>query len=88
VNLTVDATINIGKLGGVVWIGRPAYSAANSSEPLFKIVDEGTAAQRVNVKFGHASAQTIQIVSGLKVGDKVILSDMSRWEKFQRIQLK
>jgi beta-lactamase regulating signal transducer with metallopeptidase domain len=87
-NLTVDAIIDIGKLDGVLWIGRPAYSAANISQPLFKIVDEGTAAEKVTVKFGRASAQTIEVLDGLKVGDRVILSDMSRWQQFERIQLK
>jgi beta-lactamase regulating signal transducer with metallopeptidase domain len=88
VNLTVLAAIDAGKLDGVLWIGRPAYSAANTSKPLFRIVDEGTAAERVTVKFGRASAQTIEVLGGLKVGDKVILSDMSAWEQFERIQLK
>ena len=88
VNLTVMAAIDTGKLDGVLWIGRPAYSAANTSQPLFRIVDEGTAAEQVTVKFGRASAQTIQVLGGLKVGDKVILSDMSKWEKFDRILLK
>jgi beta-lactamase regulating signal transducer with metallopeptidase domain len=88
VNLTVLATIDAGKLDNVLWIGRPVYSAANTSKPLFRIVDEGTAAERVAVKFGRASVQTIEVLGGLKVGDRVILSDMSAWQQFERIQLK
>jgi beta-lactamase regulating signal transducer with metallopeptidase domain len=88
VNLTVDTIIDIGKLDAVLWIYRPAYSAANTSRPLFRVVDEGTAAERVTVKFGRASAQTIEVLDGLKVGDRVILSDMSGWQQFERIQLR
>jgi beta-lactamase regulating signal transducer with metallopeptidase domain len=87
-NLTVMAAIDTGKLNGVLWIYRPAHSAANTSQPLFRVVDEGTAADRVTVKFGRASAETIEVLDGLKVGDKVILSDMSGWQQFERIQLK
>jgi HlyD family secretion protein len=31
---------------------------------------------------------TIEVVQGLKVGDKVILSDMSAWDAFDRIRLR
>lgn len=84
----VDATINVGELNNVLWINRPANTEANMSKPLFKIVGDGTSADRVNVKFGRASAQTIEILDGLKVGDKVILSDVSDWGKYDRIHLK
>jgi hypothetical protein len=30
----------------------------------------------------------MEIVSGLQVGDKVILSDMSQWDNVDRIRLK
>jgi beta-lactamase regulating signal transducer with metallopeptidase domain len=84
----VDATIDIGELNNVLWINRPANIEANTSKPLFKIAADGTGAEQVNVKFGRASVQTIEILDGLKVGDKVILSDMSDWSKFERIHLK
>jgi beta-lactamase regulating signal transducer with metallopeptidase domain len=84
----VDATIDIGKLDNVLWIGRPVHTSSNAGAPLFKLVGDGTQAQRVYVKFGVASAQTIEVVDGLKVGDKVILSDMSDWENFERIHIK
>ena len=84
----VDAIIQVGELNSVLWVHRPANTEANMSKPLFKIVGDGTGAERVNVKFGRASAQTIEILEGLKVGDTVILSDMSDWGKYDRLQLK
>jgi len=30
----------------------------------------------------------VEVVKGLQVGDTVILSDMSQWDNFDRIQLK
>jgi HlyD family secretion protein len=84
----VDAIIQVGQLNSGLWVNRPANAEANMSKPLFKIVGDGTGAERVNVKFGRASAQTIEILEGLKVGDTVILSDMSDWGRYDRIQLK
>jgi multidrug efflux pump subunit AcrA (membrane-fusion protein) len=55
---------------------------------LFKVADDGVSAVRLNVKLGRSSADTIEVVEGLKTGDKVILSDMSAWDGFDRIKLK
>ncbi len=55
---------------------------------LFKITDDGVTAERVQVKLGKSSVNTIEILSGLKVGDQVILSDMSAYDAYDRIRLK
>jgi beta-lactamase regulating signal transducer with metallopeptidase domain len=85
--LQVDATIDIEKLDNILQIGRPAQSAPNSTSSLFKIVNDGTEAVRVNVKFGRASVNTIEVLDGLQASDKVILSDMSSVENADRIHL-
>ena len=45
-------------------------------------------AVRTNVKLGRSSVSTIEIKEGLQPGDQVILSDMSTYDQFDRIQLK
>jgi beta-lactamase regulating signal transducer with metallopeptidase domain len=83
----IDATIDIEKLENVVYVGRPVHAAANSTVSLFKIVNEGKEAVRVKVKLGRSSVNTIEVLDGLQVGDKVILSDMSSYENADRIHL-
>jgi HlyD family secretion protein len=87
-DLSVDGTIELENLKDVLYVGRPVHGQSDSTIGLFKIDSDGSEARRVNVKLGRASVNTIEIVSGLKVGDKVILSDMSAWDNFDRIQLK
>jgi len=87
-DLSVDGTIELENLKDVVYVGRPVHGQADSTIGLFKIDPDGSEAQRVNVKLGKASVNTIEVLSGLKVGDKVILSDMSAWDNFDRIRLK
>jgi HlyD family secretion protein len=41
----------------------------------------------VQVALGRASVNTIEVRSGLNVGDRVILSDMSAWDAYERIKL-
>jgi HlyD family secretion protein len=87
-DLSVDGTIELENLKDVLYVGRPVHGQADSTISLFKITPDGSEANRVNVKLGKSSVTTIEIVSGLKVGDKVILSDMSQWDNVDRIKLK
>jgi multidrug efflux pump subunit AcrA (membrane-fusion protein) len=88
IDLPVSATIDIGKLENVVYVGRPVHGAANSSISLFKLASDATEAQRITVKLGRASVQTIEVLDGLKPGDQIILSDMSQWDQANRIHLR
>jgi beta-lactamase regulating signal transducer with metallopeptidase domain len=85
--LEVDATIDIEKLENVLNVGRPVHGAANSTISLFKIVNDGKEAVRVKVKLGRSSVNTIEVLDGLQVGDKVILSDMSSYDNSDRIHI-
>ena len=86
-DLSVDGTITIERLSDVLYVGRPTMGQANSRTTLFKFVNGGKEAVRVPVRLGRASVSTIEVVAGLQSGDEVILSDMSRWDGFDRIKL-
>jgi HlyD family secretion protein len=86
-NLTVDGTIEIEKLPNVLYVGRPAYGQPNSKVEVFKLSPDGKEARRVPVQLGKSSVNTIEIVSGLSRGDRVILSDMSAWDNQERLRL-
>jgi HlyD family secretion protein len=85
--LSVDGTIDLERMADVLYVGRPALGNENSTLSLFKIDAEGKGATRVPVKVGRASVNDIQVIEGLKEGDTVILSDMSRWDNVDRIKL-
>jgi HlyD family secretion protein len=88
-DLSVDGTIEIERLTDVLYVGRPAYGQAESTVGLFKIDPEDkNTARRVNVKLGRSSVNTIEVIQGLNVGDRVIISDMSQWDNQDRIRLK
>jgi RND family efflux transporter MFP subunit len=85
--LSVDGTIDLERMIDVLYVGRPALGNENSTLSLFKIDADGKGATRVPVKVGRASVNSIQVIEGLKEGDTVILSDMSRWDNVDRIRL-
>jgi HlyD family secretion protein len=87
-DLSVDGTIVLAQLRDIVYMGRPAFGQDQSTVGLFKIGADGVTAERTQVKLGKSSVNTIEVLSGLKVGDQVILSDMSAYDSYDRIRLK
>jgi len=86
-DLSVDGTIDLERLDNVLYVGRPAFGQENSTISLFKLDADAKEAMRVPVKVGRESVNSIQVYEGLHEGDTVILSDMSRWDKTDRIRL-
>lgn len=94
-DLSVDGTIELEHLDNVLYVGRPAFGQQDSTVSLFKVVPNGkdpmtcTGCEAVHnqVKLGRVSVNEVELVQGLNVGDVVILSDMSRWDGFDRIRL-
>ena len=92
-DLSVDGTIELENLKDVVYVGKPVHGQTDSTIGLFKLTCAScplndNEAVRVNVKLGRSSVNTIEVLDGLKVGDKVILSDMSQYDNVDRIRLR
>ena len=87
-DLSVDGTVELENLKDVMFVGRPVHGASQSTISLFKLTPDGSEAVRTNVKLGRSSVNTVEILDGLQVGDRVILSDMSQWDNYDRIRLK
>jgi len=85
--LSVDGTIELERLEDVLYVGRPAQGQAESMVGLFRLDEGGKEASRVTVKLGRASVNTVQVLSGLEVGQRVVVSDTSAWDAFDRIRL-
>lgn len=86
-DLSVDGTIELERLDDVIYVGRPAFGQERSKVGIYRLATEGNDAVRTQVELGRSSVNTIEIVSGLQPGDRVILSDMSQWDSHDRIRL-
>jgi HlyD family secretion protein len=87
-DLSVDGNIELERLSDVLYMGRPAFGQEESVITVFKVDPDGSMANRVQVKLGKSSVNSIEVLSGLNVGDSVILSDMSQWDGFDRVRLR
>ncbi|MEO8182493.1 MAG: HlyD family efflux transporter periplasmic adaptor subunit [Deltaproteobacteria bacterium] len=86
-DLNVEGTIEIERLPSVVFVSRPASAQPGTRVGLFKLDADGEGAERANVQLGRSSVKDVEILSGLREGDRVILSDMSQWHEVDRIRL-
>ncbi len=86
-DLSVDGTIDLDRLNDILYVGRPASGNENSTLSLFRLAPDGKTAIRMSVRVGRASVNNIQILDGLKQGDTVVLSDMSKWDNVDRLRV-
>jgi len=87
-DLSVDGTIELERLTDVLSVGRPAFGQGQQTVGLFRLTPDGQEAYRVQVTLGRSSVSTIEIVSGLKQGDQVILSDTSAMDSYDHIRVR
>ena len=87
-DLSVDGTVTVERLEEVHSVGRPAFGQAGSRIGIFRLVEEGAYAARTTVLLGQSSVNEIEVREGLAAGDIVILSDMSRWDGYDRVRVR
>lgn len=87
-DLSVDGNVVIERLDDVTYVGRPTFGQANQRVSIFKMTADGKYADRITIQLGVSSVNDVQVLEGLVAGDVVILSDMSRWDGFDRVKIK
>lgn len=87
-DLSVDGTIELERLNNVLYVGRPAFGQGQQTVGMFRLTPDGQEAVRTQVALGRSSVSTIEILSGLKEGDQVILSDTSTMDSYNRIRIR
>ncbi|MFN2493541.1 MAG: HlyD family secretion protein [Pyrinomonadaceae bacterium] len=87
-DLSVDGTIELEHLTNVLYVGRPAFGQGQQTVGLFRLEPDGQEAILTQVALGRSSVSTIEIISGLREGDQVILSDTSSMANYTRIRVR
>lgn len=84
-DLNVDGVIELARTQDTLHVARPAIGEAHSTTSVFVLA--GGEARRVTVMFGRAALKEIEIASGLREGDEIVLSDMSKWDGVDRLRI-
>ncbi|MGB0937928.1 MAG: efflux RND transporter periplasmic adaptor subunit [Colwellia sp.] len=86
-DLAVEGEITITEMDDTLFVNRPLFAQSQSHSSLYKVSDDGQFAERIQVKLGKGSINKIQVLEGLGIGEKVIISDSSSWDTYQKIRL-
>jgi len=87
-DLSVDGVIELERLADAIHVGRPVSGQENTTVNVFKLDADGTYAVRTPIHLGKMSVNEVEVTNGLVPGDKVIVSDMSPWDEYNRVKLK
>ncbi|MCB1100569.1 MAG: HlyD family efflux transporter periplasmic adaptor subunit, partial [Verrucomicrobiae bacterium] len=87
-DLSVDGTIELDHLRDTLYMPRPVSAQADCRIGLFKLINDGKEAVRVPVELGKTSVSVVQILSGLKEGDEVILLDMELYSDSDKVRIR
>ena len=87
-DLNVEASIEIERVPDAVYVGRPTGAQQGKNVLLYKLAPGGDEACRTPVQLGKISARSVEVLSGLTVGDRVVLSDMSQWDHWDRLRIR
>ena len=83
----MDGTIETERIANATYLQQELQPRADATLPMFKISDDGTEARRVTVQLGRVSEDGTEITNGLAPGDRVIVSDMSTWNRYDQVRL-
>lgn len=86
-DLSIEGSIELTSLPNVIYVGRPSFARENGVATIFRLVAASNLAERVSVRFGRSSVTDIVVEEGLQPGDRVILSDTSAWDRFDRLKI-
>jgi multidrug resistance efflux pump len=86
--LPVEGTIYVSQLPNTLYVGKPSYVKDGAAISVYKLDPSGDYATRVTIKAGQVSLNYLQVLEGLKAGDRIITSEVGEWQDQERILLK
>jgi hypothetical protein len=84
----VDVVVRVGTAADVLWIERPAFASPDGLAALFVLDDTGRSLGRSRVRLGRGSAAGVEVLEGLREGDRVVVSDMSRFDDVDCVRIR
>lgn len=85
-NQSIEGVISIEERANALYVSRPPLAKGNDLTSVFLL--DGDTAVRTPVEFGLVSSRHIEVLSGLKLGNRIIVSDTAAWADHDRVYIK
>ena len=86
-DLSVDGVINITEIADALYVDRPLFAQSKSTAMFYKLDKSEQFAEKVTVALGDGSVNQIQVISGLHVGEKIVTSDPTRFQTYNKFRI-
>ena len=86
-DLSINGVIELQRLANVLKVQRPVFSRENATAEVFVVDPDRSLAVRKSVAFGQGSVDTIEVLSALNVGDKVVVSSTADYADLTEFRL-
>lgn len=86
-DLTVDGIVDIADISNTLYVKRPMFARNDSAAKVFVLDASSQYVTKRDIIYGQTSNQYIEIKSGLKPGDSVVVSDVSAWQEHQKVSI-
>ena len=87
-DLNIEANISVAHVANTLSVRRPVFARPNSSATVYKLSESGDIAERIALRYGQASTNYIEVLEGLNVDDRIIVSDPSAFSTHDRILIR
>lgn len=85
--LQVEGIVYVSQLANTLYVGKPSYVKSDANITVYKLDAAGRYATRVTIKAGKVSLNHMQVLQGLKAGDRIITSEIGGFQDQERILL-
>jgi len=85
--LPIEGVIYTAELNNVLYVEKPAFARSNDRISIYRVDEDREYAFRTNIRVGKMSISHVEIVEGLEAGDRIIISDSSEWQDYEKILL-
>ena len=86
-DLSVTGVVTIESIADTLYVERPSGSSPQTESQLFVLDPKNQIAKQTVVNLGRASVNQVEVLSGLAVGDFVLISDTSAFNKYSNIRI-
>jgi len=86
-DLSIDGVIDIADLSNTLYVKRPMFAKNDSKGHVFVLDESAQYVVKRAIEYGQTSNQFIQIKSGLKPGDSIVVSDVTTWQEHQKVSI-
>lgn len=83
--LPIEGVIYLSRLPDTLYVGKPSYVKTNGTMTVYKLDAAGRYATRVPIRAGKLSINHVQVLEGLRAGDRIITSEIGEWQDKERI---